>query len=65
MIVMLYINEKGLHWWYWLLVPLIVIGNIFDLKKSFPQEIEANLMASKSFRRLCDDVKEIKKKIAE
>ena len=65
MIIVLYVNEKGWHWWYWLIIPLILIANIFDIKKIFPQETEANLTASKSFRQLCQDVKVIKDKVNE
>lgn len=63
MIITLFLNTTGWHWWY----PLVVLGFslfvIYDIKYILPAEAEYDNRRSKSFKELVETVKRIEKKV--
>ena len=65
MIGSLYFTEKHFNKWWLLLIPILIVINIFDIKRTYRHEIDYNFNQSKSFVKLCKDVEEIKRLLNE
>lgn len=52
MIAYLFIKDVGVHWWYLLLIPAVILWTWFDIKYILPSELDYLHGKSPVFQKL-------------